>query len=175
MILVKIYKNVELVQSEQNASEPILSMSQIGRSRDTDKFGYCVYVNPDPGRKGNPYFKFYNASSYKKADSVIRLGIKSFEIIKHSDGLQFWNVGTKELKALDMFMARKSKEYPKYTNWEVTLYQWNREALFITDAPDEYDMNIDAFFDGYYDTDDNFSEPSYIPSFQKRIVYADMI
>lgn len=155
--------------------EPIMSMSQIGRSRDSDKFSYCVYVNPDPGRRGNPYLKFYNASNYSKADKVIRLGMKKFEIIRHSDGLKFWDVNRQELKMLDAFLSRTAKENPKYTNWQYAIYQWNREALFITDAPDEYASNIDAFFDGFYDTEENLSEPSYIPSFQERIIYADKI
>lgn len=155
--------------------EPIMSMAQIGRSRDTDKIGFCVYVNPDSGRKGNPYFKFYNAGGYNKADKIVRLGIKRFEVIKHSDGFKFWDVTKRELKVLDIFLSRKSKDYPKYTNWEVTLYQWNKEALFITDAPDEYDSNIDAFFAGYYDTEENLSEPSYIPSTQEQILYAEEI
>ncbi|MCM1226143.1 MAG: hypothetical protein NC320_01800 [Clostridium sp.] len=155
--------------------EPIMSMAQIGRSRDTDKFGYCVYVNPDSGRKGNPYFKFYNASGYNKADKVIRLGIKKFEVIKHSDGFKFWDISKQEAKALDSFLSRKSKMYSQYTNWELMIFLWNVEALFITDAPDEYESNIEAFFDGFYDTKENLAEPSYVPSYQERIVYADMI
>lgn len=39
---MKLYKNGELVGTHH---EPIFRMAQIGRSRDTDTFAYCIYLN----------------------------------------------------------------------------------------------------------------------------------
>ena len=79
-------------------------------------------------------------------------------------------------QALDKFMSRKSRKYSGYTNRQAAIYDWNYEYGFISQSPETlYDSDIDAFFDGYYDTKDNLSEPSYIPSNQTRIVYADYV
>lgn len=159
----------------ENYREPIESMSQIGRNGSEDKSEYCVYVNPDQSRTGDPYLKYYNARSYSKADKVIRLGMKKFEIIHHSDGLRFWDVTRKELKTLDNFLSGRSKIFSPYTNWQVALYLWNYESDLFTDIPDKYNTIIEAFFDGYFDTEENLNKPNYLPSFQKQILYADEI
>lgn len=101
--------------------------------------------------------------------------MKKFEKIKSSDGFEYWDIGRREVKVLDDFMSRKSRDYPNYTNWEVTMYLWNRESFFIDNAPDECASNIDAYFDGYYDIDENLSHASYIPSEQSQIFYAELV
>lgn len=167
---MKIYVN----RLSEN-KEPILSMARIGAANERDKFNFCVYVNPDSKRNGNPYFKFYDSKSYSTAKKVVRLGIKKFEIIKHNDGFTFWDISKNEAKVLDAFLSRKSKSDARCTNWEYTIYHWNNESGFITDSPDEYTDNIEAFLDGYYDNAENLKFASYIPSYQKQIIYADEI
>ena len=179
---MKIYKNGELLKPrgiiyydnvEDETEYDIFCMAKIGQSA---KPAFCVCVNPDAGRVGEPYLKYYNSQNYNKADAVIRLGLKEPKFIYHKDGKNQWEVTRKELKQLDEFMTKKSAKYRRYTNWEVTLYHWNYEYGFLdADYPDDYETDIDAFFDGYYDTEENLSEPSYLPSYQERIVYADMI
>lgn len=167
---MKLYKNGELVRQY---SEPVYSMAQIGRNENPE---FCVWVNPDQGRTRDPYFKMYNAQRYTAATKSIRIGILEPKLIYHSDGKQVWHVTKSDLKELDKFMSRKSRKYSGYTNWQATIYNWNYEYGFISPSPETlYDSDIDAFFDGYYDTRDNLSEPSYIPSNQTRIMYTDYV
>lgn len=174
---MKIYKNGELTENrtivECEDSYDIFCMAKIGHST---KPAFCVCVNPDAGRVGDPYLKYYNAQNCSKAKSVIRLGLKEPKLIHHKDGKLDWDVNKKELKQLDTFLSSNSKTYRGYTNWQVTIYHWNYEyGLLDEDYPEEYNSLIDAYFNGYYDTPDNISEPSYIPSYQKQIFYSDSI
>lgn len=151
--------------------EPILTMAQVGRN---EKPGFCIWVNPDQGRKGDPYFKMYNAQSYAKADKCIRIGIREPKLIYHTDGKKVWHITESDLKYLDKFMSQKSRKYAGYSNWQATIYDWNYEYSFIHPSPEnQYEEDIDAFFDGYYDTEENLSDPSYVPSYQRQIIYAE--
>ncbi len=156
-----------------NLQDDIFCMAKIGSS---EKPSFCVWVNPDPGRVGDPYLKYYNAQNYTKAESVIRLGLKETKFIYHNDGKQSWKVTKKELKQLDDFLSKKSRKFVGVTNWQVTIYHWNYEyGLIDEDFPDKYASMIDAFVDGYFDTKENLSEPSYVPSNQKQPEYASLL
>ena len=153
--------------------EPIYSMAQIGQNESP---GFCIWVNPDQGRNDDPYFKMYNAQKYASAEKSIRIGLLEPKLIYHSDGKEIWHVTKSDLKHLDVFMSKKSRKYVGYTNWQATIYDWNYEYGCITPSPDdEYVSDIAAFFDGYYDTEENLAKPSYISSTQRRIIYADEI
>ncbi|MCM1226185.1 MAG: hypothetical protein NC320_02010 [Clostridium sp.] len=179
---MKIYKNGELLEPKEKiyydntvdeTEYDIFCMAKIGQSA---KPAFCVCVNPDAGRVGEPYLKYYNAQNYNKAEAVIRLGLKEPKFIYHKDGKKQWNVTKRELKQLNEFMSKKSIDDKPYTNWQSTLYHWNYEYGFLdSDYPEEYDRRIDAFFDGFYDTKENLAEPSYLPSCHEQILYADMM
>lgn len=154
-------------------SEPIYSMAQIGQN---EKPAFCIWVNPDQDRIGDPYFKMYDSQRYTTAKRSIRIGIKAPKLIYHKDGKGVWAVTTSDMKYLDAFMSKKSRKYLGYTNWESTIFDWNYEYGFITPATDsEYASDIDAFFGGYYDTSKNLNHPSYVPSTTKQPTYADLI
>ena len=153
--------------------DDIFCMAKIGSSI---KPAFCVWVNPDSGRVGDPYLKYYNAQNYTEAESVIRLGLKEAKLIYHNDDKKRWKVTKEQLKQLDTFLSSKSAEYRRYTNWQTTIYHWNYEYGFLdSEYPDRYDTIIDAYMDGYFDTNDNLSNPSYIPSYQKQPSYADLL
>lgn len=167
---MKLYKNGELIRS---GSEPIYSMAQIGQN---EKPSFCIWVNPDQGRNGNPYFKMFDAQRYTSAEKSIRIGLLEPKLIFHADGKKIWNVTKSDLKELDRFMSKKSRKYAGYTNWQATIYDWNYEYGYIQPSPEDmYDSDIDAFFDGFYDTKENLSKPSYIPHTQRQIIYSDEI
>jgi hypothetical protein len=156
-------------------STEITSMATVGKS-DGDKPHFMVQVNPDPKRVGDPYLKYYDANNYRKADRVIRLGLKDLKAFDHSNerGIKQWNVSKDDLRVLDAFLNEKNKDFPAYTNWQVALYHWNNEYGFISNT-DEYSTNIEAFIAGYYDTDENIAEPSYVPSTQEQHKYVDLL
>lgn len=62
-------------------------------------------------------------------------------------------------------MNSKSKKNPKYTNWEYTIFSWNDEYRFL-ESYEGVEPLIDEFFNGYFDTEENLSNPSYVPSYQ---------
>lgn len=153
--------------------EPVYSMAQIGKNENPI---FCIWVNPDQGRNGDPYFKMYDAQKYSSAKHSIRIGLKEPKLIYHADGKKFWNVTKSDLKALDRFMSKKSRKYAGFTNWQATIFDWNYEYGCIEPSPeDEFNSDIEAFFSGYYDTNENLHKPSYIPSTQRQICYADEI
>ena len=54
-------------------SEYLYEMATVYRSTE---YGISVAVNPDSGRVGDPYFKFYNNVSFNKATKVVRIMFK---------------------------------------------------------------------------------------------------
>lgn len=165
----------DLVTVSYAPQEPFAGTVPIGKSDDSDDIEYCVCINSNPIRYYRPYLKFYNAKEFYRAEKVIRLGLKQPEVVLQTDELEFWNVTKNELRLLDKFLAQKSKIFSVYSNWQTALFIWNSENLFFTDFPKEYPSITDAYFDGFYDTEENLKKPHYLPSFQKQIFYADEI
>lgn len=123
------------------------------------KNNVSVAVNPDSNRIGDPYFKFYNNTDYRKADSVIRLMFFAPRWTYHqTDGKELWKLNSQEKKLLMECLASPSKKYKinDCTVWDATKFDWNYEYLGI-------DIEIDEYLKGSYDKlySDN---PSYVPS-----------
>lgn len=157
---MKIY----IDDSRSEFGEYISCMAKVGSSQ-KPPFMFCVYE--DGSHIGEPYLKIYDSSKYSSSKRVTRLSLIDGRRIIHRnlDGREEWNIDNGTLKALNDYLKKNSKQYPNYTNWQVLIYMWNYETSFIAEFDDDkYDSYIDAFFDGYYDTEDNLSNPNYMKS-----------
>ena len=146
--------------------EVILGMATIGSHIDPN---FSVCVNPDAHRVGTCYFKYYNSESYTTADKVVRMNIRKPEVVIHRnrDGKKHWVLNSREKRAICDYLREPTRfDYRhKATNWEYLLYTWNIECQLLGDFPsDSYDTPFEAFVDGWYDTDENLSNPSYVAS-----------
>ena len=151
----------------------ISCMSKLG---DNEKPAFMVGVYEDGSHIGEPYLKIYNNPRYSKSTHVTRLSLLDGHRIIHDnfDGREEWNIDNKTLKALDAFLSKPSRKFAEYSNWQVLLYLWNYETSIIVSAPDDlYDTDIDAYIDGYYDTEENLQNPNYMPSFADKPLFSN--
>lgn len=127
---------------------------------------FTVIVNPDSRRIGDPYLKICDGKRFHSSEHTARLNLKEPALVKHhSDGKKEWNLTNKDIKNLKNYLNSKSKKNPKYTNWEYTIFSWNDEYGFL-ESYEGVEPLIDEFFNGYFDTEENLSNPSYVPSYQ---------
>ena len=153
---MKLFKQID---------EPIECMSTIGTNQDPL---FTVVVNPDSNRSGDAYLKLCNGKNFLASTEVVRLSLKSLELIKpHHDGKKEWVINNKYIKKLKEFLSKPSRVSKGYSNWQYLIYSWNYEYGFLEGTTEGYDTLIDAFFDGYYDTEENLADPSYVPSYQQ--------
>lgn len=158
----------KLVYSKNDSLEPIYSMSQVGLDRD----GRMIYyVNPDNHRVGDPYFKVYNGTSQQISTSLARISFLSASYIIHSnsDGKEQWILNSKEKKRLDKFLRSKSvRSELSISVWNHMKYLWNMEMNIFNDSdqfdPETFRSEEDAYMNGFYDTEINLSNPSYLAS-----------
>lgn len=138
-------------------------MATIYKSKE---YGVCVAVNPDSGRSGNPYFKFFNDSDFRKATNIVRILFKEPDYVVHKDGKKLWKLNTKEKKLLISILQKESKQYKGYTNWEAAKFNWNYEYL-------EEMIDIEEYYNGDYD--EMYSDnPGYIKSTLKMPDYTKL-
>lgn len=152
------------------ATEEILAMATVGRHF---KPNFTVVVTPDTSRQGVCYFKYLDSESYRTAESIAGVNIRKPERIYHKDatGKQEWQLSHKDKKALCKFLDSNSK-YKGATNWDLVLYHWNNENGFLEeDYGDRYSSPVEAFVDGFFDSEDNVADPSYVPSYVVRPDY----
>lgn len=140
--------------------EYLEEMATIYKSKE---YGVCVAVNPDSGRSGNPYFKFFNNSDFRKATKIIRILFKKPDYVVHKDGKQLWKLNTKEKKLLIEILNTESKQYKGYTNWEAAKFNWNYEYM-------EELLDIEEYYAGNYD-ELYKNNPGYVPSTLKMPDY----
>ena len=149
--------------------EPIITMSIVGRSED---LSFTVAVNPNFGRIGDCYFKYFNSANYRTADKLARISFTEPMKVRHrNDDKQEWELDTKDKKILCEFLASKSQKYKQLniTNWQSALYHWNHEYRFFThDYPDDSGLEIEAYFEGFFD---DIKHPSYLKSTLKMPDY----
>ena len=153
------------------SNESIFSMATVGRN---EKPTLMIAVNPDTGRIGDCYFNYYNNAYYPKSTKVTRINIKKPEKILHKnyDGKEEWGLSSRDKRILCAFLDAKSRDVPSLTNWQMVLYHWNNEYGNISKQfPDKYQSRIDAFVQGFYDTEENLKNPSYVYSKLKRPDY----
>lgn len=146
-------------------------MAKVGHS-DSDNFS--VAVNPDTNRSGECYLKYYNHKRYRSADKVVRVSLTEPKYVFHRnyDGKATWDLSTKDKEKLVNFLNSKSSF--SVTNWQLALYYWNNESDFLGSDTGSYDNPVEAFVNGYYDTKDNLSNPSYVPSYTEMPNYMEL-
>ena len=107
---------------------------------------YCVQVavNPDSKRKGNPYFKFYNAVSRDKATKVIRILFRKPDYVIHTDSKKIWKLNSSDKKLLMKILNEPSSYYKNVNTWNAAKFDWNRESL-------EENFYIEDYLNGEYD------------------------
>lgn len=157
-------------------SEDIFGMATIGRHIQPN---FTVAVNPDGNRVGNCYFKYYNRENYNIATHVTRLNLRKPNKIIHKnrDGKKEWQLNSIDKKAICQYLDQTSRYGVQFgaTNWDYTLYSWNNElGLLEAEFPEEYSSPFEAFVNGFYDTEDNMNNPSYVPSTLKRPDYTQI-
>ena len=136
-------------------SEYLAEMATVHRDLENN---ITVCVNPDRQRRGERYFKFYNASHYEAANKVIRISFDLPQYIYHTntDGKEDWILNGKEKKELIEILLSQSKKYSGYSVWDAAKFDWNNEAL------DEM-LNSNEYIAGKYD--EKFKDNlNYIPS-----------
>ena len=119
-----------------------------------------IQVNPDRRRKGIPYFKVYDNSSYTSATKVARLHFKNYGIEDHKDRYESWYPNNKEIKMIRNFMMNQHVDFPQYTNWQMACWLWNLEYDFFNNH------NRDEYFAGKFD-EEYKDHPSYVSSNQE--------
>lgn len=144
---------------------PLFEMATV--LRDTEN-NICITVNPDSGRIGDPYFKFFNNSDYTKATHVIRILFKTANYAVHKDGKKLWKLNHKDKKLLVTSLNKLSRKYKNTgaTVWDAVKFDWNFEYL-------QLDIEMDEYLAGEYD-EMYKNEPSYVPSTYKMPDYMQL-
>lgn len=158
-----------------SSTEYIEAMSTIGQHF---KPNFMIAVNPADNRSGDCYFKYFNRESYSKADAVARIDMRSPKRFYHmnQDGKVEWDLSAKDKKELCKYLDAESDDWTGVTNWQSVLFNWNRECHLLSEPfpRDQYTSRIEAFLNGFYDTDDNLSNPSYVASYLSRPDYTKL-
>lgn len=92
----------------------------------------CVWVE-NLNTYANDYFKYYNSFSYRKADGVARISLTEPKYLEYEnkDDKKTWKLNSSEKKELVELMNKPSKSRAGFTNWQVTLIQYNFDNFFI--------------------------------------------
>lgn len=143
--------------------EYLEEMATVYKNKEED---VTVAVNPDSNRIGNPYFKFFNNSDFRKADSVIRITFDNSDYIIYKDGKRLWKLNTQEKKLLIKILRDESKQYKGFTNWEAAKFNWNYEYF-------EEMFDFEKYFNGEYD-EEYKDDPSYVSSKLKMPDYTKL-
>lgn len=156
---LSIYIDEETETTEVDGDYGYLGeMATVATSRDPE---LRIQVNPDPHRKGVPYFKVFNTSKLKAGESkVCRLHFKDSGMEFHNDGYVNWKITNKDIKLIRNFLQKNHKKDSQYNIWQMACYLWNLEYGFF-DEDDQED-----YFKGEFD-EKLKDHPSYVPSTQK--------
>lgn len=153
--------------------EYINAMATVGRHF---KPNFIIVVTPDTNRHGICYFKYLDSDSYASAEHIARINIREASRVYHTDntGKQEWNLNSKDKKVLCNYLLDESK-YRGVTNWQLLLYHWNNEHGFLErNYGKTYDSPINAFVDGFYDTEENVADPNYVASYLEMPDYTQL-
>lgn len=103
----------------------------------------CCWVE-NPTGYNNKYFKYVNSFSYIKGDHMARISLLQPKYLEHKvmEGKKHWKLSNKEKKELINNMEKQNKTFPKYTNWQITLAQYNMDNFGI-DIIDTLNNNFD--------------------------------
>ena len=82
----------------------------------------------NPNTHNNKYFKYYNSSSYLKADKLSRISLLEPEYIVHKGSN--WVLTNKEKKEL-IEILNEDSDFPGLTNWQRILGTYNFDNYFL--------------------------------------------
>ena len=134
--------------------EPLGEMATVTTS---DKPALRIQINPDRGRKGNPYFKAFNSPNFSKGTKVARLHFLDSGMEYHQDEFFDWVLTNKEIKQIKELLMEAHHDFPQLTNWQMACWLWNMEYSLIDPR------NRSDYFSGKFD--EQFKDhPSYVPS-----------
>lgn len=118
--------------------EKLNEMATVGR--DNQK-GLLMQVNPDEGRQGLEYFKFYNAFNHSNANKMARIEFRRPEYVIHRNmmGKSKWFLNTHEKNDLMDFLHLKNSTRPDLDNWHYGIVAFNNEKGL---NPEETEQNL---------------------------------
>ena len=111
------------------------------------KNSVLVQVNPDMGRMGLEYFKFFNSFSEGKATRIARISFRDPRYVIHHNnrGKDNWILNSKEKRMLVALLQQKSDmincEGNVLTNWEKSIVQFNLEKGLPKEDTEENFVN----------------------------------
>jgi len=110
----------------------LCEMATVGFARKKAKGeGWLVTVDSESDRKGEPYFKFYDAGSYKKAGHVARISFLEPRYIDHKGYPRSFRLNREQKGALMEFLAAPAnvEGYRDMTNWQRAIILYNLENI----------------------------------------------
>lgn len=145
------------IDEELMYEELMYEMANVRRDRRDDFL--LMAINPDPNRIGDPYFKVYDADSWRKATKVARLSFFEPKLIIHTGGnVRPWKKLTKrDIEDIEDYLDSPARGDIGVTVWDKLKYEWNDEYGF-------YMKSISSYLNGEYD-EEYENEPSYVPSY----------
>lgn len=127
MLTVTGFKNYLLDMLWPNRIiENLNEMATIGRD---NRRGLLMQVNPDEGRQGLEYFKFYNAFSRDHANKFARIEFRRPEYVIHGNmgGKKKWFLNGREKDDLMDFLNSQNSTRRDLTNWRYGILAFNQE------------------------------------------------
>ena len=163
-MLVDANREDSMYKYVKKSESPVYAMATIGtHSNPTFK----ITVNPDMLRVGDPYFKMYLGKNEHVNDGLVRISFLGPYYITHSDNRSDRDsVEIKRIykKSLIEFMDKSSKVHESMKMWDFCKFSWNNEYGEFFDKEHDYLTNYEAYMNGFFDTPENLSHPSYLPS-----------
>ena len=131
--------------------ENLNEMATIGRD---NRKGLLMQVNPDEGRQGLEYFKFYNAFNHSNAKKMARIEFRRPEYVIHSNmmGEKTWYLNAHEKNDLMDFLNSQNSTRPDLSNWQYGIIAFNNEKGL---NPEETEQNLLA--------DRTLRHPNFLP------------
>ena len=123
----------------------LCEMALLGQAQQKEKGKkWEVSLDSNQTRLGEPYFKFYNAFTYRKATKVARISFLEPRYVIHRGYPFHFKLDAVQKQALMKFLTAPAKGlFPdSFTNWQAALVTYNVQ-------------NIDYQFRQWYDFDAN--------------------
>ena len=128
----------------------------------SEKLKLRIAVNPNPGRRGVPYFKVYDDPIPKKRESQVARPHFKDEGMEYHNGVYYdWDLKGGGLKDIKQLLQTPHEDFDPLTNWQIACFQWNVEYGFIGLSRENRSKYFNHEFDERFKDD-----PSYVLSTQ---------
>lgn len=130
--------------------------------------GLCISIDREVRPLNIAYFKVHNHISVFSSTHVARLHFKDNGMEYHIHETlhkKIWPISSKEIKNVIALLNAKCCSNPKYSNWQMACFQWNRFNELLP-----LHTNIDEYFTGAYDKMypvDDVRSKAFVPSTQE--------